>query len=63
MSKETAMDTFMGAIMDCQVLLGKIKEHCDNHLDLSPDEINWSHAGTAQHLRTQLKEIVEHLGI
>lgn len=63
MSKEKAMDAFMVAVMDCQDILGKIKEHCDNHLDLSPDEINWAHAGTAQHLRTQLKEIAEQLGI
>ena len=35
----------------------------DNHMDIAPEDVNWGHAGSAQHLLALLNEAAVFAGI
>ena len=62
MAKEnTAMSKFLATLGESEVLLQEITEHVENHMGADPDEVNWGHVGSAEHLRSRLTEIANFL--
>lgn len=62
MKNENALDAYLATIAEINAKLAVLTEQANNHLGHSPEEINWGHVGTAQHVLKQLAEITEFLG-
>lgn len=62
-ANEKALDEFIGTVAAIEEKLEALKLHVENHMDTSPEEINWGHVGSAKHLLTLLKEASEFAGI
>ena len=59
MKNEKALQDFMAKMAQAQELLAELHTHVDNHMDFSPDEINWGHSGSAGHLVEQLTQLTD----
>jgi hypothetical protein len=57
---ELALGRFMQQIAECHEMLTELQEFVDNHMEFAPDEISWSHVGTASWYLERLKELVDH---
>ena len=42
-NNEKALAAFVGEIEKAHYLLSKINEALDNHMEVSPEDINWGH--------------------
>lgn len=62
MKNENALNAYITAIAEIKAKLATLTEQANDHLGHRPEEINWGHVGTAQHVLTQLTEITEFLG-
>jgi hypothetical protein len=60
---EKALDEFIGTVAAIEEKLDVLKAHVENHMDTSPEEINWGHVGSAKHLLQLIKEASEFAGI
>ena len=60
---EKALDEFIGTMAALEEKLDALKAHIENHMDTSPEEINWGHVGSAKHLLQLIKEASEFAGI
>ncbi len=60
-AKKTSKATieFMGKIDRSRRLMAAIEKHLEDHLGVSPEEVNWAHAGDAGRLAGKLEEIAE----
>ena len=58
-NNEKALAAFVGEIEKAHYLLSKINEALDNHMEVSPEDINWGQVGSAQHMVELLGEIAE----
>ncbi len=54
-----ALIEFMGKIDSARRMLAAIETHLDDHFGVSPEEVNWAHAGDAGRLVEKLEEITE----
>lgn len=54
-----ATNAFAAHIADMTAMLERLQQAAQNHLGLTPDEINWSHVGSAGHYAAQLREICD----
>ena len=61
--KELALDRLVFLTHEIKHLAKAIWAHADDHMDVSPDEVNWGHVGSADKARQDLQEIVNFLGI
>ena len=52
-----AIEAYAANIELIRIRCQRILEHAENHLGYSPDEITWSHVGSAEHFATELLEI------
>jgi len=59
MKNEKALQEFMAKMAQAQELLAELQTHVDNHMEFSPDEINWGHTGSAGHMVQQLSELAD----
>ena len=60
---EKALDEFIGTVAAIVEKLDALKLHAENHMDTSPEEINWGHVGSVKHLLQLIKEASEFAGI
>ena len=60
---EKALNEFIGTVAALEEKLDALKAHIENHMDTSPEEINWGHVGSAKHLLQLIKEASEFAGI
>ncbi len=58
---EQAQNQFIRNIQEARELTEKITNHLDNHLDYHPDEIDWSHSGTAANYKSQLENLLKEM--
>ena len=58
MGNEKASAAFVGAIGEIKERLEVLNEYMDNRMDTSPEEINWGHVGSANHIRELLDGII-----
>ena len=54
-----ALDAFIAAKAEIDVMLERLKALSDDHFETHPDEINWGHVGTLNHYRAKLREITD----
>ena len=54
---EGALDAFLATKAEIDRLLAELVTSSTDHFHASPDEITWSHVGSAHHIRERLKEI------
>lgn len=57
-NNENALNAYMCAISDIQSQLHKLDELIDNHMNISPEDVNWGHVGDAQHISELLHEVI-----
>lgn len=57
--KQTALNSFIESKAAIDEMLAKLTALSDDHFDVSPDDVNWGHAGTLAHYRESLREICE----
>lgn len=58
-----AVQEFMVAVNAINDKLEKLGEYMDDHMGASPEEINWGHVGSANHILELLNDITEFAGI
>ena len=58
-SNEKALDAFMAAKAEIDVLLEGLKALSDDHFEAHPDEINWGHVGTLNYYASLLRQITD----
>lgn len=58
-TNEQALDAFLAAKAEIDRLLAELAAVSADHFQASPDEITWSHVGSANHIRERLKEITD----
>ena len=58
-NKETALAAFMAKKAEIDEMLARLTSLSDEHFNLEPDEINWSHVGTLGHYHGKLREIAD----
>ena len=54
-----ALDSFIAAKADIDMMLERLKALSDDHFETHPDEINWGHVGTLKHYTGLLRQITD----
>jgi hypothetical protein len=57
--KEKALMAFMEKIAEAKERLEELQGFVDNHMEYSPDDINWGHVGSAGWLVEKLTEATD----
>ena len=58
-NRERSLDVFMAKKAEIDAMLARITAVSADHFDISPDEINWGHVGTLDHIRARLRELTD----
>lgn len=58
MNNEKALTAFINTIVDIRGQLDVLTDLTDEHLGYNPEDINWGHVGTAQHIHELLEEVI-----
>jgi len=56
-NNDKALQEFMAKIATASELLQELQGFVDDHMEYSPDEINWGHVGLAGYMVQQLQEL------
>jgi hypothetical protein len=56
-TNDKALAAFIAAKSEIDSLLAELAALSADHFHANPDEINWGHVGTANHIRERLQEI------
>ena len=56
---DTALNAFLAAKADIDLMLARLKSLSDDHFETNPDEINWGDVGTLTHYASQLREVTD----
>ena len=62
-NNDKALAAYMNEIAQATKTLETLLEHAHNHFETAPENINWGHAGSAEHVNQKLKEITDFLGL
>ena len=54
-----ALDAFMAAKVEIDLMLNRLKALSDDHFETHPDEIHWGHVGTLKHYAGLLRQITD----
>ena len=57
--RRTALDAYIAKKIEIDTMLARLKTLSDEHFNVAPDEINWSHVGTLAHYAELLKRITD----
>lgn len=57
------VDRFIFHVQHSLNLCQQIMQKIENHYDISPDDINWSDVGSAEHVSELLEGVAEFIGI
>ena len=57
------IDRFVYHVQTSMLNCRKIMDHLNDHYGVSPDDVNWAHVGTAEHVSELLQEICEFMGL
>lgn len=58
-TNDAALDAFIAAKAEIDVLLARLVAHSADHFGYSPDEVSWGHVGTLDHYCARLREIAD----
>jgi hypothetical protein len=56
-TNEQAIEAFLAAKTEIDGLLAALAALSADHFHANPEEINWGHVGTANHIRERLQEV------
>ena len=56
---DKALDAFIAAKAEIDVILERLKALSDDHFETHPDEINWGDVGTLNHYASLLRQITD----
>ena len=56
---DKALDAFIAAKAEIDVMLERLKTLSDDHFETHPDEIHWGHVGTLKHYADLLRQITD----
>lgn len=56
-TNDPALDGFIAAKNEIDVMLARLVAHSADHFGSSPEDVNWGHVGTLDHYRACLREI------
>jgi len=59
MTNEKALMAFMSKIAETKTLLQELQNHIDDHMEVNPDDVNWSHVGDAGRLLEDVTTITD----
>jgi len=62
-NNEKALAAFIGKIVEMNDKIELLRWYADNHMECQPEEITWSHVGSAGHAVELLQELIDFLGI
>jgi hypothetical protein len=54
-----ALDAFLAAKFEIDAILARLAALSADHLETSPDEIDWGHIDALNHYRAKLREITD----
>ena len=54
-----ALDAFVSAKFEIDMMLDRLKSLSADHFDIHPDEINWGHVGTLNQYACLLRQITD----
>jgi hypothetical protein len=55
--KRKALQAFMAKIAEAKALLNEFQSYADNHMEVSPEEVNYGHVGNAGHMMERLTKL------
>ncbi len=58
-NNDQALDAFIAAKTEIDAMLERLKALSADHFRTDPDEINWGHVGSLNHVRARLREITD----
>ena len=58
-SNDKALEAFMTAKFQIDVMQARLKALSDDHFETRPDEINWGDVGTLNHYASLLRQITD----
>ena len=56
---DAALDAFIAAKNEIDVMLARLVAHSADHFGSSPEDVNWGHVGTLDDYRARLREITD----
>ncbi len=56
-NKDAALAAFIGNKAEIDELLARLQALSDEHFNVSPEEVNWSHVGSLTHIAERLREL------
>lgn len=59
MNNDNALNAFTARIDNAKAILEAISSHLEDHLGVTPEEVNWAHAGDAHRMEQKLQEIAD----
>jgi len=62
-NQEKALAAYMQALDTMRANLAELTAHAEDHLGWNPDNINWGHVGSANHVNEKLHEAMCFLGL
>jgi len=62
-TKQTALEAYAAALAEMRETLAALTAHADDHLGVTPEEVNWGNVGSANHVNELLGEIAGFLGL
>jgi hypothetical protein len=60
-NQESALEKFLTAITEAQILAREITEAVENHLDADPENVTWGDVANANRVLEDLRNIAEYL--
>ena len=57
--RPTALDAYIAKKAEIDTMLARLKALSDDHFNVGPDEVDWSHVGTLAHYAELLKRITD----
>lgn len=58
-NRSNALDAFIAAKAEIDVMLERLKTLSDDHFETHPDDIDWGHVGTLKHYAGLLRQITD----
>ena len=64
MDNQKAINSYVASLTEIAGLLEDLKSFMvDDHMGISPEEVNWGHVGSAEHMLKLLNEAAAFVGI
>jgi len=59
MKNEKTLQEFMAKMAQAQTLLAELQTYVDDHMEVSPDDVNWGTVGSAGYMVEKLIKLID----